>query len=214
AVIGALFGVEGAHALEGDLGALDSFHAAGVRLLGLAHFFDNEFSGSAHGMRKPGLTDRGRELVGECERRGIVIDLAHASPAAIDDVLGIARRPPIVSHTGVQATSPSVRNLSDAQIRAVAAAGGVIGIGFWKTAAGGRSAADVVRSVRHVIETAGDDHVALGSDFDGAVAVPFDAAGLPALTAAMIDAGIGDESIRKVLGDNALRVLRAVLPIG
>jgi microsomal dipeptidase-like Zn-dependent dipeptidase len=212
AVVGALFGVEGAHALEGDLAALDSFHAAGVRLLGLAHFFDNEFSGSAHGMRKAGLTELGRELVRQCERRGIVVDLAHASPAAIDDVLGIATRPPIVSHTGVQATSPSVRNLSDAQIRAVAAAGGVVGIGFWKTAAGGRSAADVVRSIRHVIGTAGDDHVALGSDFDGAVAVPFDAAGLPALTEEMIGAGIGDESIQKILGGNALRVLRAVLP--
>ncbi len=210
-VVGALLGIEGAHALEGDLANLDSLYEAGVRLVGLAHFFDNEFAGSAHGIEKGGLTDLGRQLVAEVERRGMIVDLAHASEATIRDVLAMATKPPLVSHTGVKATCPSTRNLSDDQVRAIAAAGGVIGIGYWKEAVCGTTPADVVRAIRHVVELVGDEHVALGSDFDGAVATPFDAAGLPALTQALLDGGFDDASIRKILGGNAVRVLSVLL---
>src|SRR5262249_23765218 len=128
--VGAIVGIEGAHALDRP-GALDEVFDSGVRLIGLAHFFDNDFAGSAHGVVKGGLTARGRELVGEMERRGIVVDLAHSSQATIHDVLAVARRPPIVSHTGLKGTCDNIRNLSDEQLRSVAGAGGVVGIGDW-----------------------------------------------------------------------------------
>ena len=208
---GALLGIEGAHALDRPA-ALDEAFAAGVRLVGLAHFFDNDYSGSAHGIEKGGLTSRGRELVVEMERRGIVVDLAHASEATIGDVLSIAGRPPIISHTGVKATCDNARNLSDDQLRAVAAAGGVIGIGGWPTAVCGDTPAAIARAIRHAASVAGDDHVALGSDFDGAIHAPFDASRLDVLTQAMLDAGLPEESVRKILGANAVRALREILP--
>ncbi len=211
-VVGALLGIEGAHALDGDLANLDRLFAAGLRLVGLAHFFDNEFAGSAHGLEKGGLTDLGRRLVAEIERRGLVLDLAHCSEATIRDALALARRPPVVSHTGVKGTCPNPRNLSDDQVRAVAAAGGVVGIGYWDTAVCGTGLADIVRAMRHVALLVGDDHVGLGSDFDGAVAQPFDTAGLPSLTQALLDGGFGDDSVRKILGANALRVIGESLP--
>jgi len=210
-VIGVLLGIEGAHALD-RRSALDDLYAAGVRLIGLAHFFDNDFAGSAHGIDKGGLTDRGRELVSEMERRGIIVDLAHSSEATIRDVLAIARKPPIVSHTGVKGTCNNSRNLSDEQLRAIAASGGVVGIGFWKTAVCGTTAADVARAVRYAVDRVGDRHVALGSDFDGGVATPLDASQLGSLTQALLDAGLSDDSIRLILGANALRVLRELLP--
>jgi membrane dipeptidase len=208
---GALLGIEGAHALDRP-SALDEGFAAGARLIGLAHFFDNDFAGSAHGTGKGGLTARGRELVAEMEHRGIVVDLAHASETTIGDVLSMVRRPPIVSHTGVKATCNNARNLSDDQLRAVATAGGVIGIGDWPTAVCGDTPAAIARAIRYTVDVAGDDHVALGSDFDGAVQAPFDTSRLDALTQAMLDVGLTEGSVQKILGTNAIRVLREVLP--
>jgi membrane dipeptidase len=211
AMVGALLGIEGAHALDRP-SALDDVFAAGVRLIGLAHFFDNDFAGSAHGVHKGGLTDRGRKLVSEMERRGMIVDLAHSSEATIRDVLVIARKPTLVSHTGVKGTCRNARNLSDEQLRAIAGSGGLIGIGFWETAVCGKTVADIARAVRYAVDLIGNRHVALGSDFDGAVATPFDSSQLASLTQALLDAGLSDESIRLVLGGNALRVLRELLP--
>ena len=211
-VVGVIFGIEGAHALEGDLDNLPVLFDAGVRMIGLTHFFDNEFAGSAHGIEKGGLTDRGRELVTRMEAMGIAIDLAHLSPTAIDDVLAIAKKPPLVSHTGVRATCDSPRNLSDEHIRAIADAGGVIGIGYFELAICGTDPAEVVAAMKHVIELVGDEHVALGSDYDGATEVAFDVSQLRALTQQMLDDGLPEGSIRKILGENAIRVLRRTLP--
>ena len=208
---GALLGIEGAHALDRP-SALDESFTAGVRLIGLAHFFDNDFAGSAHGAGKGGLTARGRALVAEMEHRGIVVDLAHASETTIGDVLSMARRPPVVSHTGVKATCNNARNLSDDQLRAVATAGGVVGIGDWPTAVCGDTPAAIARAIRHAVTVAGDDHVALGSDFDGAVPAPFDTSRLDTLTQAMLDVGLTEGTVQKILGTNAIRVLREVLP--
>jgi membrane dipeptidase len=211
-VIGAIFGIEGAHALEGELENLPVLFDAGVRMIGLTHFFDNEFAGSAHGVTKGGLTNLGRELVGRMEEMGIAIDLAHLSPAAIDDVLAIAKKPPLVSHTGVRATCDSPRNLSDEHIRAIADAGGVIGIGYFELAICDIEPTAIVAAMKHVIELAGDDHVALGSDYDGGTEVAFDTGQLRALTQQMLDDGVPEASIRKILGENAIRVLRRTLP--
>ncbi|MFQ5418331.1 MAG: dipeptidase, partial [Myxococcota bacterium] len=211
-VVGALFGLEGAHALEGNPDNFDRLFEAGVRMIGLAHFFDNEFAGSAHGIERGGLTAKGRDLVTLMEEHGVIVDLAHLSPAAIDDVLAMAKRPTLISHGGVRATCDNPRNLSDEHVRAVAAGGGVIGIGFFELAVCGNKPRHIVAAMRHVIELVGDDHVALGSDYDGGITTTFDASQLRGLTQQMIDEGLPPESIRKILGANAVRVLRRTLP--
>jgi len=208
----ALLSLEGMHALEGDAAALDEFFAAGYRMMGLAHFFDNAIAGSAHGVEQYGLTPLGRRLLPRMQALGITIDLAHASPAAFADTLAIATRPVVVSHGGVAATCPGPRNLSDSQLRALAANGGIIGIGFWKGAVCETSVAAIVRALLHAVRVAGIDHVGLGSDFDGAVGTPFDATGLPELTAALLDTGLQKSDIEKLLGANFRRVLAANLP--
>jgi microsomal dipeptidase-like Zn-dependent dipeptidase len=211
-VVGAMFGLEGAHALEGEIANFDRLHDAGVRMIGLTHFFDNEYAGSAHGLEKGGLTEQGRELVALMERRGVAVDLAHLSPEAVDDVLAMVTKPTLVSHGGVRATCDNPRNLTDEQVRAIAAGGGVIGIGYFELAVCGYEPRDVVAAMQHVIDLVGDDFVALGSDYDGGTKVAFDTSQLRALTQQMLDDGLSEASVRKILGANALRVLRRTLP--
>jgi membrane dipeptidase len=210
-VVAGFLGIEGAHALEGKIENLDRFYDAGVRMIGLTHFFDNEAGGSAHGIEKGGLTDFGRELVKRMEARRILVDLAHASPNVIQEVTRTATRPVVVSHSGVKGTCNNSRNLGDDQLRAIAATGGVIGIGYWEAAVCGTDAKAIARAVRHAITVAGADNVGLGSDFDGAVETPFDTAALVRLTDALLKEGLSEADIRKVMGENAARLLSAGL---
>lgn len=142
----------------------------------------------------------------------MLVDVAHASSATIDDVLAIATRPVVVSHTGVRGVADNARNLSDDHLRGIAATGGLIGIGFWETASGGDDAEAIARSIKHATNVAGMDHVALGSDFDGGVQTPFDSTGLVQITDALILAGFKDDEIAKVMGGNVIRVLLETLP--
>lgn len=210
--VAAFIGVEGAHALEGDLANLDRLFAAGVRMMAPTHFFDTEIGGSAHGVTRGGLTPLGREWVKRMEARKMIIDLAHASPATIDDVLKMATRPVVVSHTGVRGTCDNQRNLSDAQLAAISENGGVIGIGVWDTAVCGADARAIAKAIEHAINVAGYEHVALGSDFDGAVEAPFDATGFPQITQALLDLGMDETKIEGVLGGNVRRLLKTLLP--
>ena len=205
-------GVEGAHALDGNLDNVDRLFDAGVRMMAPTHFFDNDIGGSAHGVAKGGLSDKGREMIRRMEARKMIVDLAHASPQTIDDVLAIATRPVVVSHTGVKGTCDNTRNLSDDQLRAIAKTGGVIGIGFWDTAVCGTDAKAIARAIRYAANVVGVDHVALGSDNDGAVTVPFDISGVVEITDALIAEGFTDEEVGKIMGRNALRLLIENLP--
>jgi microsomal dipeptidase-like Zn-dependent dipeptidase len=214
AIVGGVLGLEGAHALEGDLASLDRLFAAGFRSIGLTHFFDNEVGGSAHGVEKGGLTEFGRSVVQRMERLGVAVDLAHASPRLVDDVLALATRPVIVSHTGVRGTCDNQRNLDDRRLAAIAATGGVIGIGLWETALCGEAPSAWARAVRHAVAVAGVDHVALGSDWDGAVVAIVDAAGTVHLVDALLEEGFSQDEIRRIMGGNALRVLHKTLPAG
>lgn len=207
-----LLGLEGAHALEGRIENVDRLYETGFRLIGLAHFFDNAVSGSAHGTRSGGLTPFGREVLKRMEDLNMIVDLAHASAPTIDDVLQTAKRPVLVSHTGVQGTCNNARNLSDRQLQQIAQAGGIIGIGFWKTAVCGEDAGAIGRAIRYAVDRVGVDHVALGSDFDGAVRVPFDVANLGQVTAALQKEGFTETEIRKIMGLNVIRFLGQWLP--
>jgi membrane dipeptidase len=210
---GALLGIEGAHALDGNLEHVDHFARRGVRYLGLLHFSANEAGHPAYGTGRrdaQGLTAWGRELVRRCEAASVIVDLAHINRCGFLEACTMARRPPIVSHTGVARAHEHWRNIDDEQIRAVANKGGVVGIIFCPRFLGGGSVDDVVRHLRHVIDVAGEDTPALGSDWDGMI-VPTpelcDAAHLPLLTDAMLRAGLSESVIAKVLRRNALRVL-------
>ena len=211
-VVAGLLSIEGAHALDDDLANLERIAAAGYRMVGLAHFFDNAFAGSAQGVAKIGLTGAGRELVAELERRRILVDVAHSSAATIDDVLAIATRPVVASHGGVRAVADNDRNLSDEHLRGIAATGGLVGIGFWPTASGGNDPASIARSIAHAVAVVGAEHVGLGSDFDGAVPTPFDVTGLPLLTEALLAHGLDEAAIGRIMGGNAVELLARSLP--
>ncbi len=212
AMVAGFLGIEGAHALDGNVKNVDRLFDAGFRMMSPTHFFDNEFAGASAGIDKGGLTELGNEMVRRMEAKHMLVDLAHASPQTIADVLAMATRPVVVSHTGVQGTCNNRRNLSDAEVRGIARTGGVIGIGFWATAVCGSEARAVARAMRYTANLVGVEHVALGSDFDGAVITPFDAAGLVALTDALLAEGFSEAEIAAMMGGNTLRLLRENLP--
>ncbi len=209
--VGAMLSIEGLHGLEGKPANLDKLYAAGFRMAGLTHFFDNDLAGSMHGLKKGGLTPLGRQVVETMEAKGMIVDIAHCSSACVADILKIARRPVVSSHGGVQATCKVNRNLSDDQIRGLAATGGLIGIGYWDAAVCDTSPASIAKAMKHVRDLVGVQHVALGSDYDGATTVRFDTSKLVQVTQALIDAGFSDDEIRAVMGGNAIRVLKAGL---
>lgn len=207
--LGAILGSEGGHPLQGDIANLRVLYGAGFRLIGLTHFFDNELGGSLHGEggSGSGLSEFGRQVVREMQERRMIVDLAHASPQMVRDVLAMPGTRPILSHTGIHGHCPSPRNLSDDLVRAIAAKGGVIGIGYWADVNCGGTPADIAASVKAAIALVGEDHVSLGSDYDGSVDAPFDASRLAVLTQALIDAGLSDAQIAKVMGGNMIRYL-------
>jgi membrane dipeptidase len=205
-------GIEGAHALDDRLDNIDRFFDAGVRMMAPTHFFDNEIGGSAHGVEKGGLTDKGREMIRRMEAKKMLLDLAHASPRTFDDAVAMSTRPVVVSHTGVKGTCDNARNLGDEQLRAIARTGGLVGIGYWETAVCGSDAAAVARAIIHAARVAGSEHVGLGSDYDGAVGVPFDTSGVVLVTEALLQQGMSENDVKLVMGGNALRLLRKVLP--
>jgi membrane dipeptidase len=211
-LVGGFLGIEGAHALDGRLENVDVLFDAGFRMMSPAHFFDNDLGGSAHGVEKYGLTEKGRGMIRRMEAKGMSVDLAHASAASIDDILAIATRPVVVSHTGVRGTCDNQRNLSDEQLRAIAKTGGVVGIGFWDTAVCGETAASIARAIRYTVDLIGVRHVALGSDFDGSVKVPFDTSGESLITEALLNEGFTDDEIAAIMGGNVVRLLSENLP--
>jgi membrane dipeptidase len=212
--IAALLAIEGSHALDGDLENIAGLYTAGYRIMGLHHFFDNQLGGSLHGTSRAGLTDFGRQAVKRMLAQGIIIDVAHSSPASVDEVIELsAGRPFILSHGGVQGLCDSARNLADEQMQRIAAAGGLLGVGFWDAAVCDPHPAKVVNAIRYAIDLMGVEHVALGSDYDGAVTVMFDSSELAVLTGEMLKTDFTEAEIRAVMGGNVARFLLANLPV-
>jgi len=210
--VGGLLATEGLHPLEGELANVDRLFAEGYRMMGLHHFFDNRLGGSLHGESGEGLTEFGEQVVRRLDELEVMIDVAHSAPAVVDDVLSITRRPVVVSHTGIHSACPSARNIDDGRMVAIAKHGGLVGIGYWDGAVCDFEPAGVVRSIRRAVELLGVDHVALGSDYDGATTVAFDTSELAALTHEMRAQGMTEAEIRAVMGGNLVRFLRAGLP--
>jgi microsomal dipeptidase-like Zn-dependent dipeptidase len=211
-IVAALLGTEGAQPMEANIANLDELYNAGFRMMSPAHFTDTAVGGSAAGVTKGGLTPLGREWVKQMEARGMLIDVSHSSADTLRDVTAMATKPIVVSHTGVKGVCNNNRNLTDDQLRAVAATGGVIGVGFWDVASCGTDAAAIARAIRYTVGVVGAEHVGLGSDFDGAVTEPFDSSGLALITEALLQQGMSEHDIRLVMGENVARVLSQVLP--
>jgi len=222
--IAAIVHFEGAEAIASDLSNLEDWYARGLRSIGITWSRPNEF---AHGVpfafpASPdvgdGLTAAGRELVRACNRLGILLDLSHLNWAGFWDVAGLSDAPLVATHSNAHALCAASRNLTDEQLRAVADSGGVVGINFAVTFLREDGSqvpetpiAEIVRHVDYLVDLMGIDHVAFGSDFDGAV-VPDDlggAAGFPKLVAALRGAGYDDEAVAKITHGNWLRVLDA-----
>ena len=207
--VGAMLSIEGLQNLEGKLENLDRLYAAGFRMAGLVHFYDNDVAGSLHGVNKGGLTPFGRQVMGRMEEIGMIVDIAHCSHQCVAEILATARRPVVSSHGGVQAVCKVNRNLSDDEIRGVARTGGVIGIGYWDAAICDTSPRAIAKAIRHVRDLVGIDYVGLGSDYDGGTTVRFDTSHLVQITQALMDEGFTAAEIRAVMGGNALRLIRA-----
>ena len=207
-----LLATEGLQPLEGRLENIDRLYDAGFRMTGLTHFFDNEVGGSAHGIDKGGLTDFGRQVIPRLQAKHMLIDLAHASKPLIDDVLAISTQPVVVSHTGVAGTCPGPRNLTDKHLQQIAATGGIVGIGYWDGAICDPSINSIVKAIRYTTDLIGVEHVALGSDFDGATTTPFDTTGLVQITQGLLDAGFSEQQIAAIMGGNVRDLLLKTLP--
>lgn len=216
------YAFEGAAPLGRDLDSVFRWARRGIRLFGLVHTDHNALATSAGPGPNPaaartGLTALGRELVRRVHAASGFVDVSHASDATFADVLIQATaddRPLVATHSNARALAPHARNLTDAQLRAIGSRGGVVGINFHAPflvgGSGPAALSDVVRHIRHVVETAGVDAAAIGSDFEGGIRPPHDLAdarAFPALAEALIDAGFSEALVRKIMSGNARRVL-------
>ena len=213
-----IIGLEGAEGLRGDLGVLRMLYRLGLRNLGLTWSVRNEAADGVFESRTGGgLTEFGVKLVKECNRLGIMVDIAHLSPAGVRDVLALCEGPVVDSHANAQALCGHARNLSDEQLDALAAKGGVVGVVFVPDFVADDPAAKnlemVLKHIDHIVHVVGEDHVGLGSDFDGFDGVLpglEDATRFPAITEGLVARGYSEEAVRKILGGNWLRVFEQV----
>lgn len=213
--IALLAGVENAEALDGDPANAARLKELGARYLTLTWMNSNVFADAAGGERRHGgLSELGRRLVDRLNELDLLIDLSHASGETFEEVLERSARPPIVSHSATEAMGPHPRNLSDAQLRALAARGGVMGVNFFPRYLAPRTGAcdlgTIVDHLERAIQVAGPAHIALGSDLDGIPQLPDGFAGaedFPLIAAELGRRGVAGADLAAVLGGNWLRAL-------
>ena len=212
--LAALLAIEHADCVEGSLNVLRMLHEIGVRSIGLTH---NKSSLAADGCLEAregvGLTRFGVELVREMNRLGMLVDLAHVSPGAFYHALEVSTKPVIFSHGNAKALCDHARNLDDRQLKALAEVGGVIGMSYVRFFVDTKkpTVERLLDHVEHICDVAGVEVVGLGSDFDGGGTLLSDALETPRITEGLLKRGFNEEQIRKVLGENTLRVLEATI---
>jgi membrane dipeptidase len=218
--VAAVVGLEGAEALEGDLGVLRMFYRLGVRLLTVAWSRRNQAAdGVGEARTGGGLTNFGLQMVQECNKLGILLDISHLAPVGVKDVVEASSQPIIASHSNAYALCAHPRNLNDEQLLAVARKGGVVCVVFVPSfITPDRKEASLEKlldHIDHIARVARIDHVGLGSDFDGFDPPPpvglEDVTHLPGITAGLVRRGYSEADVRKVLGENLLRVFRQVV---
>ena len=224
-----IVGYEGLSATKGDLAWIERLYAeAGLRLAVLTHNDDNPFGGGATGAlgslpidEALGLTEKGHEAVALMNRLGILIDMAHAGKATRRDILACSKRPVILSHTSAKAVYDNGRNLSDAEMRAIADSGGLVGCMTSPAALapmtdrGRHTLERYIEHLRHIIGAAGIDHVGLGLHFCEYLYTPEeyppiegleDASRAQAIIQALLDGGLSEEEVEKIAWKNFARV--------
>ena len=221
-VIAGIMHMEGAEAIDGDLDNLYAFHAMGLRSLGPVWsrptIFGNgvPFAFPSSPDTGAGLTDKGRDLVRACNELGIMLDLSHINEAGFNDIAKLSTAPLVATHSNAHAITPSSRNLTDRQLRVIRDSGGMVGLNFATSflRRDGKQSADmgwedVLAHLDHLLGILGEDHLGLGSDFDGATTPQGigDVTGLPALQKAMMDHGYGEALMKKLCSDNWLALL-------
>lgn len=215
--VAALLSIEGADVIEGDLGVLRMFHRMGVRMVGLVHSLRNILADGVSDSRTGGgLSELGVKVVEELDRLGILIDVSHLSDAGFWDLMEIAKGPVVASHSNSRTVCNHPRNMTDEMIEALADRGGVMGVNFALSFVHPTHATveRVVDHIDHIVELVGPSHVGLGSDFDGIRATPEgleDVSKMPNITRELVRREYPEDDIRKILGENHLRVLREVV---
>jgi membrane dipeptidase len=211
-LLGMLLGTEGSHALDGDLSNIQRLFESGFRMMSLQHFFDNKLGGSLHGESGDGLTEFGKQALQKMQALEIMVDVSHSSEQVVKDILTISNQPLLISHTGFYGHCPSARNISDDLMQQIAANDGLIAVGYWDGAVCEANVTEIAKAIKYGIELVGIEHIALGSDYDGATSVPFDTSELIYLTQALLDLGLSEQQIKQVMGSNMLRYLHLHLP--
>ncbi len=224
--LASIFHIEGAEAIDTDFRSLDVLYAAGLRSVGLVWSRANAFATGVpfrHNVDPdigPGLTDAGKELVRMCNRMGVMLDVSHLNAAGFRDVAALSDKPVVATHSNVHAICPHARNLVDWQLAAIAESRGVVGLnfatGFLRPDGKFIAATEIELMVRHVdalVEALGEDGVALGSDFDGAMvpAAIGDVTGVQKLLQALLDKGYGEVLVQKIALGNWLSVLERTI---
>lgn len=234
--IASLMGIEGGHAIEDSLPALRMFYRMGIRYMTLTHTNTNNWADSAGGIsvkgenRHSGLSDFGKDVVREMNRLGMMVDISHVSDETFNDCIEVSRAPLIASHSSCRALTNVPRNMSDEMLRALAKNGGVVMINFYNgfinteyarpgmpapTKPAEKATLDMLmQHFEHAIKVAGIDHVGIGSDFDGVDGMlppgMEDVTKLPTITYELLRRGYSEKDVRKVLGENLLRVMGEV----
>jgi len=206
--------VENSDGVEGSLNVLRMLHRLGVRSIGLTHNISSwAADGNAETDSGGGLTSFGVRLVEEMNTLGILVDVSHISEPGFWDVMKVSQRPVIASHSNCRAVCDHPRNLSDGQIQALAENGGAMGVTFVPSFVSDTSPSidDLFLHIDHAIQLVGPDHVGIGSDFDGGGTLVKDATVFPELTVQLCERGYSDEDVRKILGENHLRVIEGAI---
>ena len=212
--------LEGGHCLEDKIENLKFFYNAGVRVMTITWNNSTSWAVSASDAQagnKNGLNEFGKQVIRMMDSLGMIIDVSHVGPQTVTDILATSKNPIIASHSGAYALRSHYRNLTDSQIRAIAARGGVIGVVFYPpflVSSGTARLDDVVRHIDYIKNLVGVDYISLGSDFDGmdgsAPVGLEDVSRFPAITEALLQKGYTRQDVRKILGENFMRVFRTV----
>jgi membrane dipeptidase len=218
----AFIGIQGGNALDHDARSLDCLADGSVLRVTLVHLTSSSLGTTSSPLRfrqGPGLTALGKAYVERLNELKVFVDLAHISPRGFWDAIEVhdKAQPLFVTHTGVAGVTPHWRNLDDDQLRAVARLGGTVGVMYHGEFLGdsrlGGRAESIARHLRHIVKTVGEDHASLGSDWDGSICTPRDmptCVELPRLVDILLRQGLSPECIRKILGQNFLRVVAAL----
>jgi membrane dipeptidase len=216
--IAAILCVEGGNVIQNSIKKLQEFYSLGARYMTITWNNSFEWATAAKDPKSKtkGLSAQGKKIIHAMDSLGMIIDVSHTGVKTIEDILKITKNPIIASHSGSYKLRPHFRNLTDEQMQSIANSGGIIGVNFcppFLNETKKASIKDVIDHIDYIVNLVGIDHVGLGSDFDGIESTPVgleDISKYPAITKALLDRGYSEKDIKKILGENILRIIKQV----